>query len=203
MSVRHLILLRKIGASALDFTIEFSGGMLGSYFGAMVAALVTVMNQNVSPQMMQSSMKSGFGLGFVFWALGVSFLNRVLIQGISRASIGKKVFRLELVSEQNPLTWTRVVSRWVLSMGSMAILGGGYVYAFFQRESKTLHDLLVDTDVIPAFESSSMELEVREFSPREERELQLMIISNAQAERPTASVIRLPVKEKSDGKKAA
>jgi len=194
---------RKIGASLVDGIIEFSGGMLGSYFGAMVAALVTVMNQNADPELMQRSMKSGFGLGFIFWALAISFINRVLIQGISRASIGKKLFKLELISGSAPLTWSRVVSRWVLSIGSLATFGAGYAFAIFNSERKTLHDVLMDTDVVPEFNSSSINLEVMNLDPRSEEALQMMIISNAQAERPTATVIRLPVKEKDEKKKAA
>jgi uncharacterized RDD family membrane protein YckC len=153
--------------------------------------------------MMQSSIKSGFGIGFVFWALGVSFLNRVLIQGISRASIGKKFFKLELISDTNSLTWTRVMSRWVFSIASFTALGGGYLYALFHPERKTLHDVLAGTDVVPEFESASVELEPKEADPKSEEAMQLMIISNAQAERPTATVIRLPVKEKEEKKKAA
>ena len=203
MSIGRFYILRKMGASAVDLALELSGGMLGSYFGAMVAALITVMNQNVSPQMMQSSIKSGFGIGFVFWALGVSFLNRALIQGISRASIGKKLFKLELVSDTNSLTWTRVMSRWVFSMGSLTAFGGGYLYALFHPERRTLHDVLAGTDIVPEFESNSVELELKEADPESEEALQLMIISNAQAERPSATVIRLPRKEKEEKKKVA
>ncbi|MBU6153250.1 MAG: RDD family protein [Bdellovibrionales bacterium] len=203
MSTRRTEMLRKLGASLVDFVMEFTGGLLGSYFGAMVAALVTVMNQNVNPQMMQSSIKSGFGIGFVFWALGVSFLNRVPIQGISRASVGKKLFKLELISSGTALTWSKVTGRWLLSMGSFSIFGGGYLYAFFHPEQRTLHDVLADTDVVPSFESASLEIEPMEEALDPETALQMMIISNAQAERPSATVIQLPLKGKNERKKAA
>ena len=191
---------RKIGASLVDFIMEFTGGVLGSYFGAMVAALVTVMNQNPSPQVMQSSIKSGFGIGFVFWALGVSFLNRVLIQGVSRASIGKKIFRLELISTGDDLTWSKVTTRWVYSIGSLAFFGAGYIYALFHQEFRTFHDVITDTDVIPVFESSSLEISPKETSREAEAALQRIVISNAQAERPAATVIQLPLKTKDDSK---
>jgi hypothetical protein len=48
-----------------------------------------------------------------------------------------------------------------------------------------------------------VELEFREADPKSEEALQLMIISNAQAERPTATVIRLPRREKEEKKKVA
>jgi uncharacterized RDD family membrane protein YckC len=149
MSVVKGLLLRKIGSSVVDGALELTGGLLGSYFGAMVAALVTVMTPNVAPETMQHSMKSGFGIGFAFWALSISFLNRVLIQGISRASIGKKVFKLELTTSGEPLTWTRMTYRWVLSIGSLAVFGAGYGYALFNDEERSFHDIVAGTDVVP------------------------------------------------------
>jgi uncharacterized RDD family membrane protein YckC len=150
-------LLRRIGSSIVDGALEFTGGLLGSYLGAMVAALVTVMHEDSAAETMQSSMRSGFGVGFAFWALSISFLNRVLIQGISRASIGKKLFRLELVSARDPLTWGRVVGRWLLSVGSLVVFGAGYWFALLNRERRTLHDLVAGTDVVPAAKEMSAE----------------------------------------------
>lgn len=187
----------------VDWMIELSGGLLGSYFGVMVAALFTAMNREVTPQHMQSSIKSGLGLGFVFWALGISFLNRVLIQGISRASIGKKLFKLELISEGGPLTWSKVTARWVLSVGSFAALGAGYLYSLFNSERRTLHDVLMDTDVVRSFESNAVTIEVKSQEARTEDLREWMVISNAHAERPTATVIKLPVPEKEEKKKAS
>ena len=143
---RHLI--RRTGAGAVDFTIELAGGLLGSYFGALLAAFATMLRPGIEPEAMQHSIWSGFGFGFAFWVLAISFLNRVLIQGISRASIGKKIFQLELVSTGEPLSWRQMSIRWALSLGSAAALGAGYAYAFFNVEGKTLHDLVAGTKVL-------------------------------------------------------
>jgi len=196
MSAVRSFFARKMGASLIDLTIELSGGILGSYFGAMVAALLAVMDRDVNPEVMQNTMKSGFGLGFIFWTLGVSFLNRVLIQGISRASIGKKFFHLELISIAGPLTWSTMVGRWALSMGSLVLLGGGYFYALFSKEQRALHDVLTQTDIIPELDSVQVRIEPKVADARSEEALRLMIISNAQAERPSATVIRLPLKKR-------
>jgi uncharacterized RDD family membrane protein YckC len=126
----------------------------------MVAALVTVMTPNVAPESMQLSIKSGFGIGFAFWALSISFLNRVLIQGISRASIGKKIFKLELVASGESLTWPRMMYRWILSIGSLSIFGAGYWYALFNDEERSFHDILAGTDVVPEFEAAKLTSEV-------------------------------------------
>ncbi len=158
MDLRGGLWWRRSASSAVDFTLELWGGLLGSYFGAMVAALVTTMKSS-APEQMEQSVRSGFGLGFAFWALSISLVNRVLIQGVSRASIGKKLFKLELISSGEPITWTTMLKRWVVSVGSMAVGGFGYWYAFFNDERKTLHDLIAGTDVVPMFESTSVAME--------------------------------------------
>jgi len=191
MSVVKGHLLRKFGAGLVDGSIELIGGFLGSYFGAMVAALVTVASPNLQPELMQSSMKSGFGIGFAFWAISISFVNRVLIQGISRSSIGKKVFHLELVSPAEDLSWSRMMYRWVLSIGSMAFFGAGYWYMLFNEEGRSFHDLVAGTEVVPALEDAGISVEYREPADTAAEIRERMVFSNSQAERPMATVIEL------------
>ena len=169
---------------------------MGSYFGALVAALVTAMADGPAEQM-QRSMWSGFGFGFVFWTLSISFLNRVLIQGLSRSSIGKKVFKLELISSTGHLTWSAVITRWVASFASFIVGGAGYLWMFFDREHRTIHDLVAHTDVVPIYEGASMSVEQRTDAPLTAAQIhQMLILSNSQAERPMATVIQLPVRER-------
>jgi uncharacterized RDD family membrane protein YckC len=203
MSVGHPgLVARRIAAGFVDFSLELGSGFLGSYFGAMVAALAVAM-KNENPEMMQSSIWSGFGFGFVFWALAISFLNRALIQGVSRSSIGKKIFKLELISCHQPLTWSTVMKRWVL--GILSSIGGlGYSVMFFNRDGRALHDFLTDTDVVPLFEGRNMSVDHDEketvatqvLSPSfsEQFASRVLVIASTQAERPIAPVIPLPVK---------
>ncbi len=204
MNLVHLgILFRRLGSAAIDLTIEVTGGLLGSYFGAMVAALVMAM-RNESSDQMQISIWNGFGFGFVFWTLAISFLNRVLIQGLSRSSIGKKVFKLELISTRKPLTWNTMMKRWILSIVSMAVGGIGYAVMFFNREGHAFHDIIAMTDVVPMFESShtfSMEhRDESEFHPSttlmpslaNELSSRIFVMANTHAERPMATIIKLP-----------
>ena len=108
----ELIFLRRMIASAIDTLISFCSGLLGGYFGAMLAALMVILN-DVSPITTQRAIWSGMGLGFVFWGIGASLINKVLIQGISRASIGKKYMNLEIVSIGAPITWNLMFKRWL------------------------------------------------------------------------------------------
>ncbi len=173
---------------------------MGSYFGAMVAALVVAL-KNDSPSAMQASIWNGVGFGFVFWMFSISFLNRVLIQGVSRASIGKKLFKIEIVSAVGPLTWSMVTKRWLLGYVSLLAGGAGFLYSFFNREGHTFHDVLTGTDVIPLFESATIEMEHLEQLVGEPRVPNMaritsmsFILSNVQAERPESTVIYLPVR---------
>ncbi len=191
----HFLLARRVGSIGLDLCIEFGGGLLGSYFGAMVAGLVTALRHH-DPLMMQSSVSRGFGFGFVFCTLSISFVNRVLIQGISRASLGKRFFNLELVSG-TPFTWPLILKRWLLSELSMALGGVGYVWMFLNPEAKALHDLILKTDVVPAFRNNyALAAEYhdeRESFPIPQYAAKIIVLTNEAAERPMASVIRLPV----------
>ena len=199
------LLFRRFAASLVDLSLELGGGLMGSYFGAMVAALVMTL-KNDSAQAMQTSIWNGFGFGFAFWTLSISFLNRVLIQGLSRASIGKKIFKLEMIAVHHPLDWPMVAKRWVLSMISLALGGLGYTYMFFDKEGRSIPDLLTDTDVVPLFQGRNMSVEHDErhfvatqvMSPSFTEQLasRLLVLSHTHAERPTATVIQLPLRER-------
>lgn len=196
MDLRGGLWWRRSASSAVDFTLELWGGLLGSYFGAMVAALVTAMKAT-APEQMEQSVRSGFGLGFAFWALSISLVNRVLIQGVSRASIGKKLFKLELISTGEPITWTTMLKRWVVSVGSVSIGGFGYWVAFFNEEKKTLHDLIAGTDVVPMFESTSVSMEYSQESRSFEEIRELLVPQSATVSEPVsvlAEVVPFPVR---------
>ena len=174
----------------VDWSIEVAGGLLGSYFGVMVAALLVAMRDGRADEM-QSSMLSGLGFGFIFWTLSVSFLNRVLIQGLSRASVGKKVFKLELISTSHELDWATVIKRWLVSFVSLNFAGLGYLYMFIDSEGRTLHDLIAHTDVVPIYEGSSMSVE----SSGEALNLDHLM--------PTEMIRKLPMRMPQLGRKAS
>jgi hypothetical protein len=107
----HVFVKRAI-ATGIDFSIEIAAGFLGGYFGAMVAALVIVLHR-VSPMATQKAIWGGMGFGFLFWLITASWVNRVLIQGMSRASIGKRLMNLEIVSNGPAISWAVMMRHWV------------------------------------------------------------------------------------------
>ena len=195
MKSSFTMLVRRTLANLLDTTIELTGGVLGSYFGMVVAALLASTQTHTATEI-QSSMWSGFGFGLIFWTLSISLLNRVLVQGISRATIGKKVFKLELISNGEALSWGTMIGRWMLGFGSFALFGLGYVYAFLNKEGRTLHDLVANTDVIPIYEGSAMSVEHKEYVPMPMPAYSAMhkivVFTQVTSERPMVSMIRLP-----------
>ncbi len=184
---------RRIAACLIDYSVELTGGFLGSYFGIMVAALLTTL-KDAPAEEMTTSMWNGLGFGFVFWFLSVSFLNRVLVQGLSRSSIGKKLLKLELISTTKTLSWSAVTTRWLFSFISLAVGGLGYIYSLFDSEGRPFHDIIAHTDVVPLYEGKSISVEYREEIRTIDQIRQIMVLSSVQAELPSAKIIKFPVK---------
>jgi hypothetical protein len=76
----------------------------------------------------------------------------------------------------------------------------GYLYALIHQEFRTLHDVISDTDVVPVFESSSLEISPKETMRESEVVIQRIGIAKARTEGPAATVIQLPTKPKGDNK---
>lgn len=104
--------LRRTAAAAVDFSIEGVAALLGAYFGAVLAALMVVIHAP-SPQVTQGALGAGMLFGASFCFLIASWVNRVLIQGMTRASIGKKLMKLEIVSVGDPISWPVMMKHWV------------------------------------------------------------------------------------------
>ena len=132
------IYLKRFLAMTIDFFIEIMGGVLGGYFGAMMAALVIVLN-DVSPSATQKAIWTGMVFGFIFWGLSVSWVNRVLIQGFSRSTIGKKLMDLEIVSMGAPMSWKSMMKNW---LGFTALGGIKVVSSLDRSEAAQIHSIL-------------------------------------------------------------
>jgi len=110
--IQNHLYTRRVMASLIDISIEAVGGLLGGYFGAMIAALVIAL-KDFSGSSTQKAIWFGMICGFIFWGTATSWLNRVLVQGVSRASFGKKIFNLEIVSTGTPISWRSMNQYWI------------------------------------------------------------------------------------------
>jgi hypothetical protein len=115
-----------------------------------------------------------------------------------------------MVSAIGPLTWGMVTRRWLLSYISLFAGGAGFLYALFNKDGHTFHDQISGTDVIPVFESATIEMEHVEQlvgTPRVPNMARItsmsFVLSNVQSERPESNVIYLPIKKDEDKKKAS
>ncbi len=107
----HIYFKRAV-AACIDFFIELGGAVLGAYFGAMVAALIIAWS-DLGAESSPKAIWTGLISGFLFWGLVVSWINRVLIQGVSRSTIGKKYMQLEVISLGAPIDWKIMMKYWV------------------------------------------------------------------------------------------
>lgn len=65
------------------------------------------------------------------------------------ATLPMKTWRIRLVTSSGaPLTATRAVKRYALSLVSWALLGAGYLWALADRDGQFLHDRLAGTRLV-------------------------------------------------------
>lgn len=68
-----------------------------------------------------------------------------------------RTWRLKLVTREGaPLTWGQGARRFVFALAGIALCGGGFAWALFDRDRQFLHDRLAGTKIIyvPATRSS-------------------------------------------------
>jgi uncharacterized RDD family membrane protein YckC len=64
-------------------------------------------------------------------------------------TIGMRAWRLRVIADDNtPIAWPRGVMRFVLACFSLALLGAGFWWQFFDREKRTAHDAIARTRMI-------------------------------------------------------
>jgi uncharacterized RDD family membrane protein YckC len=64
-------------------------------------------------------------------------------------TIGMRAWRLRVVGEDGArIRWPRALLRFVLASLSLALLGAGFGWQFFDREKRTAHDAIAHTRMI-------------------------------------------------------
>ncbi len=185
--------MRRVFAASFDLGLELGGGFLGSYFGALIAALaITLRSEN--PVGIQSSIWSGMQFGFVFCFFAISIVNRIVIQGLSGASLGKKLFKLEIQARAGSLSWSMMFKRFLLSH----VLG-------FKHEKMSGTQVVFEGQTFTPAEPTVVPEETATIIPFP---VLPVVLSSDYSERPTAMVIQLhqPIQvdqEQENKKKAA
>ena len=87
-------------------------------------------------------------MDIILYLLKVTYF--ILLTYYTGSTLGKKLFRIEVVSSENrPLTFFEVAYRETVGKFlSVVILYIGYIMVGFDEEKKGLHDILSDTRVV-------------------------------------------------------
>ena len=79
-------------------------------------------------------------LWFQLWLLAVAWLY-LAICWRGGATLGMKAWRVQLGSNQPPISWLGTVIRFVVALASMLCFGVGFLWSLFHPRRATWHDL--------------------------------------------------------------
>ena len=75
----------------------------------------------------------------------------LLITGDKQATYGQRAVGVKIIKDNGtPISYGTAIGRWIVSLFSSILLKIGYLMALFDKNNKTLHDLLAGTKVIEA-----------------------------------------------------
>ncbi len=130
---------QRLLASAIDGTIVVTVGYLGAFFGAMLADIMAS----------EDAMAAGFLMGWFFWFHAVWFLNMIVYQGLTGSSLGKKIFKIEVVTlSGEPFTLSGSMVRGVSFIVSTIPFYLGLAPILFQKKRQAFHDMIAKTVVV-------------------------------------------------------
>lgn len=147
-TLRFGFLTRRISAFIVDRTLLSLVTVLGGKMGAAVAVML-LHTQQPSVQVIEAGMREGLILGKAFWAVSFWFLNYGILQGMSGSSVGKWLFRLQVVGERKrsisiPQSLLRTLAYFLSAAPAML----GFLAVLWDRDRRTWHDLICKTKVV-------------------------------------------------------
>lgn len=85
----------------------------------------------------------------IFFLLFVAY-EVILIQTLN-STIGKHLFNLQIINtDKTKLSFLKNISRSILSLVSIYVLGLGVIYAFFEKQKRAAHDRILGTQIVNA-----------------------------------------------------
>lgn len=135
-------------AFGVDLLGLYLGQIIGAYFGAFLALFLSAAPEAPDAVLLDHA-RQGFIWGFVFWGFVCWFLNFGVLQGMTGQTIGKMIFRLQVVKEDGTpigvkLALVRSFCYWVSALP----LGFGFLSAIWDSKKQAWHDLLCFTMVV-------------------------------------------------------
>ncbi len=163
--------MTSLAAPSLEMTVGRQGHYAGGVsrllaFGADVGAVWGLFSAGVALLSLASELVTGKSLTIthhqilavvllVLW----TFAYFSYLWAVSGKSIGMAVFGLRVVTAEGaPITTRQAVLRTLCVPLSIAVLGLGFVGIFYQRERRAMHDLMVGTAVVYAWDARAARL---------------------------------------------
>jgi uncharacterized RDD family membrane protein YckC len=137
----------RFGGHVVDSVLMTCASYSGTFFGAFVA---TLMAGGAAPkEAAEKVMAQGAMVGWLFWSLAFGILNYVALQGLTGASVGKRVAGLRVVRDDGrELGMGLAALRLVSYMASSLPFYLGYLAIFWSDRRQCWHDSLCGTVVV-------------------------------------------------------
>jgi uncharacterized RDD family membrane protein YckC len=136
------------------FLAQFIDGLLlqavqlaGALLGGTVASVMT--DPDAAKKVVEGAAASGAMLGMLFWLYVALFMNSVVVQGLTGATIGKWVMGIRVVNRDgSPIGILKAFGRLFAYVLSYLPLLIGFVALFWDKERRCWHDRACGTAVI-------------------------------------------------------
>ncbi|MBN2577302.1 MAG: RDD family protein [Deltaproteobacteria bacterium] len=142
---------RRLAAAFVDFSLVTAASTAVTAVAALALGVQLPSAKEFGPDFVMAGlldrnpMVAG-GLGLL---LGMSALYQIYLGGVLGQTLGKRLFRLRVISSQGQAPGPVVACARFISLAlSLALVGLGFVWCLFDRERRALHDHLSGTYVI-------------------------------------------------------
>ncbi|HTL13009.1 MAG TPA: RDD family protein [Bdellovibrionota bacterium] len=138
----------RVAAFLLDATLLFVFQRMGSLMGGITAAMVMTL-RGAPTHVVDESIRHGILLGWTFWGLAGWFLDMVVLVGLTGSSVGKWVCGMKVMhSTGAPLGLGGALGRALATIPSGMVLYLGYLWALWDPNFRTWHDMICNTRVV-------------------------------------------------------
>jgi len=162
----------RVIAGAVDLVVLFLSQFLGAYVTGVIVAVAMTLEGASEIVVYQHSSQAMF-VGWVFWAGLMWVSNYIFLQGLTGATIGKKICQLQVVNENgSPIGVVKSLMRSLFYVVSFIPFLYGFFAIFWNQKSQAWHDLICKTVVLHQDENNkqSQNLEAVESLDKENSE---------------------------------
>lgn len=142
---------RRLAASLVDLVLVIGVSALVALLAALVLGVRLPSSKEFGPDFVMAGLldRNPMVAGALGLFLGMSALYQIYLGGMLGQTLGKRLFRLRLISYRGQAPGPILACVRSVAMGlSLALAGLGFLWCLFDRERRALHDHLSGTYVI-------------------------------------------------------